>query len=100
MMKEFKKLMDCLNRQIGELENLCRLKDRRISELEKRVSELEGKSNTSTWSFRGWSSEDACKHEFPNPWMGIIPPSCSKCGQQAQYLEATSSGDKSDTQWR
>lgn len=47
MMKEFKKLMDCLNKQITELESLCRLKDRRISELEKQVFDLENKSNSS-----------------------------------------------------
>ena len=22
-----------------------------------------------------------CDHEYPNPWFGVVPPSCKKCGQ-------------------
>jgi hypothetical protein len=24
-----------------------------------------------------------CQHEYPNPWMGVVPPNCTKCGQKA-----------------
>ena len=100
MMKEFKKLLDCLNRQICELENLCRLKDARIAELEKRLAESEGKGITSTWPFRGWSAQEACQHDYPSPWMATVPPHCKKCGQQAQSVQVTCSGDSSESQWR
>lgn len=92
-MKEFKKLIDCLNKQVNELEGMCKSKDARICELEKKISDLEGKSNNSTWSFNGWFAEEACSHEYPNPWFGTIPPSCSKCGQKAKALHNTN-------QWR
>lgn len=26
---------------------------------------------------------DGGLHEYPNPWMGIVPPSCKKCGKQS-----------------
>jgi hypothetical protein len=31
---------------------------------------------------------DQCKdngpHEYPNPWLAVIPPHCAKCGKLAQ----------------
>ncbi len=24
-----------------------------------------------------------CAHEYPTPWMGIVPPACLKCGEVA-----------------
>jgi hypothetical protein len=30
-----------------------------------------------------------CQHEYPNPWFGVIPPSCKKCGQLSQMLTVT-----------
>lgn len=36
-----------------------------------------------------------CQHEYESPWMGIIPPSCKKCGKAAnpspEYITITSS---------
>ena len=30
-----------------------------------------------------------CVHDFPNPWFGVQPPSCRKCGQQAMSVIPT-----------
>ncbi len=32
-----------------------------------------------TW----WGSQLGCQHRFPSVWMGVNPPQCEKCGQQA-----------------
>jgi hypothetical protein len=69
-----------------------------IRQLEKRVDELERKNtNTqfippmpqvfipSVWEI------DPCVHEYPNPWMATIPPSCKKCGKQAPTWTVTCS---------
>lgn len=26
----------------------------------------------------------ACTHDFPALWMGVIPPTCSRCGLQSK----------------
>lgn len=99
-MKEFKKLVDCLNRQISELESLCRLKDARIAELEKRVADLEPKGITSTWPIRA-SQPQPCQHDFGREtWLSTEPPHCKKCGQQAERMQVFVSGNKTSTEWR
>lgn len=30
-----------------------------------------------------------CQHEYPNPWYGIVPPNCMKCGKQAPFSYPT-----------
>lgn len=27
-----------------------------------------------------------CTHEYPNPWMGTVPPSCKKCGASEAFF--------------
>lgn len=100
-MKEFKKLVDCLNRQIFELEALCRLKDARISDLEKRLAEAERKGITSKVATTGLVQESVCQHEYENAtWLSTQPPHCLKCGQQAQSIQVTVSGETTSTEWR
>ena len=100
-MKEFKKLVSCLNRQITELEALCKLKDARIYELEKRIADLEAKGITSTVGAKSWVQQDLCQHEYEKgPWLSTQPPHCLKCGQVSQGLQVTVSGDTTKTEWR
>ncbi len=34
-----------------------------------------------------------CQHEYPQPWNGIVPPNCTKCGMAAatSYFTCTTS---------
>jgi len=32
---------------------------------------------------------DLCVHEYPSPWLGVVPPTCQKCGQQAPSYAPT-----------
>jgi hypothetical protein len=48
-MKEFKKLLDCLNRQVSELELSCKAKDAKIAELEKKLTEVNKKGIKDKW---------------------------------------------------
>jgi len=73
-----------------------------IEELQIKVTLLESqiallKPNTvsvpTVWTSPHTTQLDTCQHEYPNPWLGITPPSCKKCGQQAyQYTVTCSSG--------
>lgn len=35
-------------------------------------------------------SQNSCQHEFPSVWMGLLPPTCAKCGFQAPSYYTTS----------
>lgn len=69
-----------LKRQITELEEIIKLKDRRISELEKLRIQPQSEPYTITYS-PPQTIPLECQHEYPNPWYGIIPPPCKKCGK-------------------
>lgn len=43
------------------------------------------KKDESPWTIKR-ISEDTCQHEYPNPWFGVTPPCCKKCGQIAQQM--------------
>ena len=36
-----------------------------------------------------WPNISVCDHEYPNPWFGVVPPSCKKCGQQSMPAYGT-----------
>ncbi len=36
-----------------------------------------------------------CLHEYPNPWHGITPPPCKKCGLVANSYQVTCHGGQS-----
>lgn len=90
-MKEFKKLIDCLNRQVCELETLCRLKDNRIQMLEKKISELEVKKPS--WNLESWQAEEVCQQQCVD---GTISGSCGKC-QQIEPIDEEGAGS---VKWR
>lgn len=39
--------------------------------------------------------QNYCDHDFPSPWAATTPPSCKKCGKQAEMLTvvSTSTGE-------
>ena len=92
------KLVSILREQIQELRALIALKDQRIQELEKRPAfpwTPEVNSPVTIPYIQPapypWPNINpmnpiiiTCQHEYPNPWLGTVPPSCLKCGQQAQ----------------
>ena len=38
---------------------------------------------------RVWGCLDGKDHEYPSPWMAIVPPSCKKCGKSAPDMNST-----------
>lgn len=34
-------------------------------------------------------NHSVCQHDYPTPWMGIVPPNCRKCGFQAPHYTVT-----------
>ena len=59
-------------------------------ELEKRIVELEAENRLvkDLLQNRGGSGPniETCQHEYPSPWFGIVPPSCTKCGKSSSGL--------------
>ena len=89
------------------LEIVVRLQDR-VNELEKRLDELEKQPFISD-PFRTPElipagpplGEDLCTdggyHDYEFPWSATTPPSCKKCGKQAETFTITCSGDPFDS---
>jgi hypothetical protein len=92
-----------------ELLQLIQDLQKRVTQLEKSLSETHQVSDQlrpvgpgifpeptifipSVWEY------DPCVHEYPNPWMATIPPSCKKCGKQAPTWTVTCSTLSSNSQ--
>ena len=49
------------------------------------------------------SIDDLCVdggvHDYPNPWYGITPPHCKKCGKKAKTFEITYENGTSAAGW-
>lgn len=91
---------EILKQQIDALEKLLQLKEAVIEAQEERLqrlsNELEGTrimrnfpqmpniNIPSLWvsPTPDWQCADGQPHDYPNPWGGTTPPSCSKCGRQ------------------
>ncbi len=83
--------LDILKKQIEALEKLVDVKDRIISDLEKRRAnpmplfpQVFGSPRVHQPAYL-----PECSHEYPTPWFGITPPPCNKCGQEAPSYTVT-----------
>lgn len=86
-----------LKEQVKELEKLLQLKDRRIKELEDMISNSIMFPKTQNGSISVPSQWTICEHEYPSPWMGTVPPHCTKCGRQAVSFFTITSANNNDS---
>lgn len=40
-----------------------------------------------------------CEHEYPNPWHGVTPPPCKKCGKLAEHNPIVWSDNTGNPPW-
>lgn len=88
-----------LERQVEALEKLLQLKEAVINELENKVDKLQGQQISigngsgyqpinvpSVWTTPqpSWQCTDGQPHQYPQHWMSINAPCCTKCGQTPQ----------------
>lgn len=74
--------IEILREQIKELNELIKLKNQRIAELE-----AVPKINLTPYI------TNICNHEYPSVWFGTVPPSCLKCGKsEYTYTSCDNSG--------
>ena len=57
--------------------------ERLADAIEKLIKVLESKPTTDYRQSYELFRQQECQHEYPNPWHGIIPPTCRKCGKSA-----------------
>jgi hypothetical protein len=81
---------DILKEQVDILKKLVETQELLIQEMRKNTPYV---SIPSVWTV------DPCQHEYPNPWMGTVPPSCRKCGKQAEMTTFTSTSSGSLRFW-
>lgn len=55
----------------------------KLRELEERIANLEAAQWTNMYRTYSSTEFDFCKHEYPDTWMGTVPPCCTKCGKPA-----------------
>lgn len=65
-------------------EHYIKLLLEKIERLEKEVEELKSRNITGTQITVGEFRK--CNHEYPTPWMSVLPPHCLKCGDQYDPL--------------
>jgi hypothetical protein len=61
-----------------------------------RIVHVEQYRPSTIWQYQPYMNtpltNGTCQHEYPNPWMSIMPPHCTKCGQQALHYTTTTLG--------
>jgi hypothetical protein len=46
--------------------------------------------------FKPYFTLETCQHEYPSPWLGVVPPNCKKCGMPASMPTITWCSDRVD----
>lgn len=85
---------DCLLEKTDYKDKYIELLEKHIKTLEEKIISLETPTviipagqKLETYPYQ---LPLTCDHEYPNPWMGIIPPHCKKCGKQGINWNITS----------
>ena len=78
--------------QITILKKLVEAQETLIAELRKQIP-TQTVSIPSIWPLHPQYAppwQQSCQHEYPNPWMATVPPTCKKCGISAPSYTITS----------